>query len=195
MDILTFISSLLDTLAWPAVILFLIFLATRNSTGLMKLIHSIRYKDFEVTLRDDFLEASELANKIRVDPKLSKPFDPVSSGHVLQLAKIDAGVAILRSWQRLESRIIEMIRHSGLVRFTNPSKFMARLLQLERIEGADLSLFERLRKIRNEVVHDVSYGNVQTPSAAEAVEYDELVETLIQRLGLANELDYVDLEE
>jgi hypothetical protein len=73
---------------------------------------------------------------------------------------------------------------------------MRRLHELGKLSGEDIELFGRLRNIRNEVVHFASDGFLRSPTAAEAVEYDELVQTMIRRLeAIKQEGGYVDLKE
>lgn len=167
-----------------------------------KMVKTIRYKDFEVQIRDELEKAKEISDDIKADPNLPPLKDPTSTEHVVELVKVDPGVAILRSWQRLETKISdltlrvlgswEMATGSQIMRDSrtgefigrsrSPESVMKRLLQQENISSEDYELFRRLRTIRNEAVHFGSDDRRRSVTAAEAVEYDELIQTMIRRL-------------
>ncbi len=194
MDWLTFIASIVGSLAWPVLLVFSVLFIFFNRIVITKIFKSIRYKDFELVVRD-FEAAKDLAEEIKSNQPPADPYDPTSKQHTLQLAKIDPGVAILRSWQRLEAEVVTSIQHSGLVRFTRPEKFIHRLFELNRLNNDELELYRRLRKIRNEVVHN-PYGDSNLPTAAAAVEYGDFVDTMIQKLVFIREHGgYIDLGE
>jgi hypothetical protein len=182
MNTLAFIASVIGSLAWPATLLIVVFLLLRNGAQLAKFVKAIRFKDFELTLRDDLEKAKTIADGIeaRLPGAYAGKEDHEEEDKVLALAKIDPGVGILKSWQKLELALTRLRQHNGLVRFITNVALIPRLLELGKITKSDADLFNQLRSIRNAVVHTGS--DKQTISVAEVVEYDQIVETLIRRL-------------
>ncbi len=124
-----------------------------------------------------------IENQARVD----------SEDKILALAQIDPGVAVLRSWQKLESKLIELIQHNGLMRVANPNTFILRLRDSNKITDEDFALFDRLRSIRNAVVH--TRTDQRSISIAEVVEYDQWIDTLVRRLEqLRQEPGYINMK-
>lgn len=193
MDIFTFIFSLVDTLVWPITTLTALFIFIKKGSQIARVIKSIRYKDFELSLREDFAIAQNIIYQIRDDANIEKlPNPPLNELH--QLAEIDPSLAILEIWQKLEIKITQLIQHNGLVRFTNPTKFISRLLKLRKINSNEAELFNRLQKIRNSVAHLTPYGHELRPTIAEIVEYRNFVDTFIERLeALRQEDGYIDI--
>jgi hypothetical protein len=187
---LTFIAELVKSLAWPITVLIVIWIVIKNSDALRGLVQSIRVKDLEIVLRQDFEKARDAGEQVKAE--LIDGQQPIvekgKESAVLRLAAIDTGVAILRSWQRLEGKVVQLIQHNGLMRFTVPDKFVQRLEKLGKLTETEASLYQRLRRIRNEVVH----SGGRAPTVAEVVEYDELVDLLVSKLEVIRQQpDYI----
>jgi hypothetical protein len=192
-NILAFIASVIGSIAWPVTLLVVLIVLLKNGTKLARFVKSIRYKDFELTLRSDLEKAKDLAEGIQiglVSPVSSKERDD-SENKILALATIDPGVGILKSWQRLEEALIRLRQHNGLMRFTTNSAFVQRLHELQRVTQSEVALFDQLRSIRNAVVH--TSFNKRSISVAEVMEYDQLVDTFVRRLDqIRAEPGYID---
>jgi hypothetical protein len=194
-DTLTFISSLISSLSWPGTLLIVLIIVLNNGPRLARFVKSIRFKEFELTLRDDLEKAKNIAETIQVTLISSEDSKEraASEDKVLALAQIDPGVAILKSWQKLEQKLTQLIQHNGLTRFASNRQFVQRLLQLKKITEADVALFDKLRSIRNTVVH--AHNDKRSMSVAEVVEYDQLIETLVSRFEqIRLEPGYIDLK-
>lgn len=191
MNTFAFVASVIGSLAWPITLLIVVILFLKNGSRVAKFVKSIRFKDFELTLRDNLEKARIVAESVEVglvSPPSSGERDE-SEDKVLALAQIDTGVAILKSWQKLESALIRMRQHNGLMRFTTNSSIVQRLFESKKINESDLALFNQLRSIRNAVVH----SQKRSISIAEVVEYDQFVKTLGRRLEeIQAEPGYID---
>jgi len=196
MDWLTFIASIVGSLAWPLTVGGAIYVLLRHGRKIAGLVKNIKYKDLELALRDDFEKATTIAESIRAG--LPPPTDaaeatPSVDEELMRIAAIDPSLAVLRSWQHLEAKVTELIRLNGLVRFVTPQEFMQRLLHLEKLTSQDLELYNRLRSIRNEAVH--AHDQKRPLSIAEVAEYNGLIETLVERLEqIRSEPGYVDID-
>jgi hypothetical protein len=168
---LSFTASVIGSLAWPVTLLIFLVILLKNGPKLSRFVKSIRFKEFELTLRDDLEKAKNIAETIQVTLIASEDSKEraASEDKVLALAQIDPGVAILKSWQKLEQKLTQLIQHNGLIRFTSNREFVQRLLQLNKITEADVALFDKLRSIRNTVVH--AHNDKRSMSVAEVVEY------------------------
>jgi flagellar biosynthesis/type III secretory pathway chaperone len=191
LNTLAFVASIIGSVAWPVTLLIVVVVLLRNGARLAKFVKSIRFKDFELTLRDNLEKARIVAESVEVglvSPPSSREREE-SEDKVLALAQIDTGVAILKSWQKLESALIRLRQHNGLMRFKTNSSIVQRLFELKKINESDLALFDQLRSIRNAVVH----SHKRYISVAEVMEYDQFVNTLGRRLEeIQAEPGYID---
>lgn len=187
MDILSFISSLVEHLVTPVAALVALKILLSSAPQIGRFVKSVRYKDIEIDLRDDFEKAKEAAETI----ELSKPqtenaisdatrLDIERKNKILQLADIDTGIAIAEVWRLVETKIINLMQHNGLMRYTRPDKLISWLASKAKISSAELELFLRLRKIRNVAVH--GGANIPKISLAEVIEFKEFADLFIDRI-------------
>lgn len=178
MDHATFIATLVGHLAWPLTVLVVIAVIVWRGHELAKIVRSVRYGDFEVTLQKDVAEARDAAERIRVQRRIEEP-ETARTDKTRRLAEIDPSVAVIDEWRRLEHAIIRLIQHNGMMRFTTPPKFIDYLGSIGKLLSSEVALYNRLRSIRNSAVH--LYFD-QSLSTGEALEFGELVELLIGRI-------------
>lgn len=187
MDIFSFISSLVEHLATPVAALVAFKILLNRAPQIARFVKSVRYKDVEINLRDEFEKAKEAAETI----ELSRPHTVAmindanrlkiaQKDKILRLAEIDTGVAIAEIWKKIEENIIGLMQHNGLMRFTRPDKLISWLASKDKISAAELELFHRLRQIRNAAVHGGS--NIPKMSLAEVIEFKEFADLFIERL-------------
>ena len=164
-----------------------LFYFTRHASTLIRFVKTIRYGDIEVTFQDarhDF-EVIQVQRGPVESPALE------ADNKILRLAEIDPGVAVIEIWKGLEEKLIQLIQHNGMMRFTTPDKFMKVLHDQKKISTTELELFQRLRKIRNESVHSRAS---QSLTVAEVLEYKNFVDTFLSVLELIRmEPGYIDL--
>jgi hypothetical protein len=198
-DLLNFIANVVGSLAWPVTVGGIVCVLWRNRRDLARFVKTIKYKDVELTLRDDFEKATDLADGIRATlPALQQEAAalpaPDIDDRLMKIARLDPTLAVLSSWQKLEAKIIQLIQHNGLMRFVSPPSFMRRLRELEKLTPQDIELYDRLRSIRNEAVHATQSKN-RGLSLGEVAEYDKLIDTLVERLEqIRNEPGYVGID-
>mgnify|MGYP003648576918 CR=1 FL=1 len=162
-----------------------------HAPTLARFVKAIRYKDFEVTMREDFNEARLDAEQVKLEIGDAEPINLNPNDKIIQLAKIDRGIAIVEIWKNLEVEITRLIQHNGLMRYTNPFKFVEHLAEVGKITSRDLSLFRNLRKIRNESVHS---HNSSELTMAEVLEFRDFVEVLAKRFeSIKSEPGYIEV--
>ncbi len=176
-----FVSKAVDSLAWPALAAYVLYLVKRHGHELVRFVEKIRVKDFEVTLRQNFEGGREAAETVRSET-IADVQKEVSALTAMSKAALDAGrpdIAILDIWKGLEQELVKIIQHEGMARWVSPTRLIQWAYQKELISRADRELFDRLRVIRNEVVHSSDFRKI---SSAEVYEYAELTSVLITRL-------------
>ena len=175
MDTLTFISAILDAVIWPLLIFVLALVALNKAPMLASLIKNIRYKEVEITFQDarKKLERTSLGLRLAEMP----PLDP--NDKIFKLAAIDTGAAIMEIWKSLEAVLVTLIQHNGMMRFTNPTKFVDVLCTEGKISEEERALFHSLRHLRNKSVHAFP-GN--SPTIAEVLEFQDFVSAFSDRL-------------
>ncbi len=178
MDGLTFTASVIHDLAWPVTIIASVILAVRRLPQIAKLVKSIRYKDFEVTIRERLEEIEKLPTVVAANAENSTA--PSLREKILRLAEIDTGVAVAAIWTDVEAALTMLMQHNGLMRFTNPVKFTAQLVKLGKLSNDELRMMENLREVRNASVH--ARGDSK-PTLAEVAEYQKYAEALITKVN------------
>lgn len=183
---------LVGHIAWPATTLILFIVGLRRLPELARFIKTIRYKDIEITLRENFEaarpEAERLAIEYKGDESLTTPTEQAT-----KFLEVGTSIAIIEVWLRLEREITKLIQHNGLMRFTTQLKFIEHLVKQNMLREGDLFLFRRLRNIRNSAVH-ASDENVI--SKAEVVEFSHFVDLLIAKLkDIKNKPGYINMPE
>lgn len=191
MDWLTFISNAIRDLAWPIIALAVLGAFLFQGRAFVRLVKTFRYKDFELTTREEFFEARADAEQVKLtlDDQPSSSLNP--KDRILQLAEIDPGLAIIDIWKTLDAELLKLIQHNGLVRFTTPDKFVAELGKLGKLSSREESLYRKLRQIRNASVH--AHGSF-TLTLAEVIEFRDFVDVLVKRFEqMKNEPGYIDI--
>lgn len=191
MDVLTFISNLVRDLAWPIATLVVLIIALRHLPSLRRFVKAIRYKDVEVTLREEFDGAREVAETVKalIGPE-TKP-EETQTDKIAQLAQIDPAIALIEIWRKLEAEVVSLIQHNGLMRYTRPVKFVEQLGKLGKLSEEEITLFRRLRVIRNASVHAQDTNAV---TLAEVIEFRDFVNVLIRKFEqIKNEPGFIDI--
>lgn len=175
MNLYGFLASVVGSVAWPVTIVFCVLFLSKNGRNILKFVKTIRYGDLELTLQD----ARRDAEAIQIET--GQPARPATEADdkILRLAEINPPAAVIEIWKSLEAKLIQLIQHNGMIRFTRPEHFMKVLVDQKRISATELELFQRLRKIRNDSVHS---RDPRALTVAEVLDYKSFVETLVTRL-------------
>ncbi len=189
MDLLTFIAEITKSLAWPALIVFILHYArTTDFKKVLKLIKNVKYKDFEITF-DQEVEAIELEveKKGLVTSEIKKTWDD----KLYILADLHPDLAIIKAWKYIEDSIkkvfTEKIKNNEANRMSHfrhiPYHTQVQLLLENDIISPDIaSLIRDLSGLRNRVVHqlndDISISHAQGFLELSAIVYNALKEKL-----------------
>lgn len=154
-----FVSSLVNSLAWPVSILIILISFKKYIIKIIPSIEKLKYKDFEVEFSK---KMKELVDKSKKDiERLSFSEDAAnesSENELFGLVDISPRSAILESWllvetaasKALQKKDPEMIKKTYMVA---PLRLGEYLKHNQLINESQLEVYNKLREIRNKAVH------------------------------------------
>ena len=152
MDWLTFISKLVEALAWPAVVVGVLWFLKEHLPELARSVRKLKFSDLEVEFGK---EASQLAAETqRALPDARTQEDP-EVVRLRGIAEISPRAAIVEAWVRVEQAAAAVVK-KGMLRLPaspGPLQLLRALQQLDVLTPPQVSAFEHLRSLRNMAVH------------------------------------------
>lgn len=160
MDWLTFLSSIVNAVAWPATLVVLLVLIREQLPQLAKSLRRLKYKDIEM----EFGEAAKaIANEVQAvmpaaqaDNKIAGQEKEEVKARLEAIAELAPRAAILESWLQVEAAAADVIRQSNLgvlTPYPGPMRLRDSLHKGGVLDKRQLAIFEQLRTLRNEAVH------------------------------------------
>lgn len=160
MDWLTFISKVVEALAWPGAFLAVLLVIRKELPAIVRSLRKLKFKDVE-------LEFGEAAKAVAADAKEvvppSKPDVRVSgqskeemSFRLTAIAELSPRAAILESWLQVEAGAVDVIRKrttSNLSSMPGPMRIRDSLIRMAILNAKQAAVFENLRDLRNKAVH------------------------------------------
>ena len=159
MDWLTFISSLVGSLAWPSVVVALVVLLRRPIAGLIPNLRRLRYKDFELDFTKKLEKLESEAQRAQLPPtavpeSVSRTGVPATfEEYIDRLAELSPRSAVTEAWRFVETALREAVERSGRVAPRSPRAMEDFLANQTDIDRRTLSLLADLRGLRNQAVH------------------------------------------
>jgi hypothetical protein len=157
MDALTFISKLIDSLAWPVTVVIALVLLRRPLAELLPQMRKLKYKDFEAEFGEDVKQLEEEAKQVLPAEVVesARAGDPIE-----QLIEVSPSAAVLEAWRGVEAaakRLLERKGHKLDYEVAAPYKLIERVLDTAAIDRRKLKIFADLRRLRNKVAHADEY--------------------------------------
>ncbi|WP_353187637.1 hypothetical protein [Pseudomonas sp.] len=160
MDWLTFLSSIVNAVAWPATLIVLLVLIREQLPLLVKSLRRLKYKDIEM----EFGEAAKaIANEVQAimpaaqaDNKIAGQEKEEVKARLEAIAELAPRAAILESWLQVEAAAADVIRENNLgvlTPYPGPMRLRDSLHKGGILNQRQLAIFEQLRTLRNEAVH------------------------------------------
>lgn len=186
MDILSFIASVISSLAWPGMVILCVIILRKPIAELIPLMRNIKFKDLEIEFERRLDELGAEADRAELPPVPSPTTEPpteVGPGTsywetIEPLSEVSPRAAIAEAWRRVEWALDEYFRRLGQER---PSSFQGMLRAL-RAQGrpipAAINLFQELRVLRNYAVHEHDFEI----DSQRAIEFARLSERIIASL-------------
>ena len=179
MDFLTFILNIIEALAWPAVVMLVVWKVRLKPSDIPRFIKSLKVGGAEIEFREHLEEVRESAEELTIpaaSPEAEKVI-PVEAEY--ELAQLSPAGAILRAWQGVEAELHALARRKGIE--DQPRKIF-RLIdalgQRQILAPEILELLHGMRRLRNDAVHIP--GEEITPGMA--VEFQILTENVIRHI-------------
>lgn len=156
MDLFTFISNLVNALAWPLSVIVVVMLLRTPLFGVLKNLKRLKFQDAELDFEKAVIELKG------IETAESKQAPLTSSK--LRLAELSPRGAILESWLELEDALATAAETKGMDR-KRPAGISGRLVSVDSLAFAQmlalsgslsagfLERFQTLRKIRDRSVH------------------------------------------
>jgi hypothetical protein len=160
MDWLTFLSSIVNAVAWPATLVVLLVLIREQLPQIAKSLRRLKYKDIEMEFGD---AAKAIANEVQaimpaaqLDNKIAGQEKEEVKARLEAIAELAPRAAILESWLQVEAAAADVIRQNNLGilnPYPGPMRLRDSLHKGGILNKRQLAIFEQLRTLRNEAVH------------------------------------------
>ena len=163
MDLLTFIATIVGSLAWPVFLLIVTFMLRRPIAELLPGIRKLKYKDLEVdfgkelerieavmdTIEDETMPKRELPVEVQPEPL------PKTRTELLdKLADLAPNAAILESWRNVERTLDFYFKCRGIERPLSNQTISGHLDYDPNFPPQLVSAYQELRLLRNRAAHD-----------------------------------------
>ncbi len=190
MSILEFISSLINSLAWPISIIIILIFFRKYIIKIIPSIEKFKYKDFEVEFAKTIKELMDNSKAdIESIPQKDNEKLITREDKLFGLLEISPRSAIIESWllvetaasNALQKKDPEMVKKTYMVA---PLRLGQYLNRFQIINGNQLNTYNKLREIRNKAVH---IGDAQF-NLSEVSEYIKL------SVMLANQIENGEYE-
>ncbi len=186
MDTLTFISKLVEALAWPAALLLALVILKKPIGDLLSVVQKLKYKEFEVEFGQRVEEvAAEVVKELPPVAQAPSVGEPIDLRPIYKLAEVSPRSAVLEAWRSIELASLAAARKLIGPEFRNKTMIYQALRALENAPNIDrkvLGLLRDLRGLRNEAAHAPDFAL----SKQSAIEYANAAEAVV---GYLNSLE------
>ena len=187
MSWLEFIEKTVGHIAWPGAVIAILLVIRQHLGGIFAALKSLKLPGgVELELHDRFKELREQGEAAKLPVPETLTTADGEQGKFLRMAEDFPQAAIMQAWIQLEKEIVDaaaLYARPVIAAAPRPRLLMDALQDLrlgEAIDPATVQVIDRLRRIRNEVVHAKREG--VTPG--EALEFQEWAKAVTERLRL-----------
>lgn len=187
MNILEFISSIIKSLVWPALIFFIIYRFSDPLKEMILNISRLKFKDLDVTFSkalDKIEEKAEDAGLIIEQYSERKILQRTPEQLINEAAELSSNypeASILLAWQSVElsmSNLMDKIPHiESNIAPSNSYNMMKNLVSKQIIDGNTFDMLNDMRMLRNKTSHVASESIA--PSSAQ--KYVSLAKAIINK--------------
>jgi len=180
MDTLTFITKILETVAWPLISLIIVSIFRKEIKLLLSYITKLKAgpveAEFEGGVRAIASRIETTAPQFQNDPLAPKPQTLIES------TDLDGRTAILEAWLDIESTIkrlqLERALNQGPKRTASQNAIVQSFITSGVLNKEDIALYNELRGLRNLAVHQINFS----PSREAVMNYIKLSNRLMASL-------------
>lgn len=181
MDGLQFLSSIVESLAWPAAVVWLAFLLRAPLAKLIPRVRGVKYGDLHVDIAEQIEAAKEQVDAKNETPAGESAEPPLS---FKSLALADPRAAVLSAWLPVEIELNKLATKNGVdLRLGMPA--IRQLQKLQDIGVLDKFMVQtlvNLRRIRNTAVH-VTEDSIDFDDAINMAEMCQWVSEQLKRIN------------
>ena len=182
MDILTFISKIADSFAWPIVTLIGILLLRKPILGFLPFVQKLKYKEFEVEFGKRVEEVTAEVERELPTTDTQPGFAQLESNPIFKLAEVSPRSAVLEAWRSVEIASLNAAKKIFGPKYQNRSMTYRALREFEKNEKIDrniLGLIRDLRGLRNEAAHAPEFAlNMKS-----ALDYANAAQSVVKYLN------------
>ena len=186
MDILSFIANVISSLAWPSVLILCVVLLRKPIAGLIPLMRSLKFKDFEIDFGPRLEELEAKADEAKLPsippPTTEAPEEPKRETDYWEtiegLSEVSPRAAISEAWRRVEWAIDDYFRRLGMEGPRSYQGMLRALRAQERPIPPAMTLFQELRVLRNRAVHARDFDI----DPRHAIEFAQLADRIVASL-------------
>ena len=160
MNWMVFITSIIDSVAWPAAILIAVWWLKNHIGQLIPLTKKVKYGDLEIEFEQQLRELKKRAEASRREHDTPDRDDSEMLEYIDETANNSPRAAIVDAWVGLE---LTAFSSAALLGISDNKKTMPfrRLIQALESEGIltskDASILKELQRLRNEVLHSPDF--------------------------------------
>ena len=176
MNFLQFLASIIDSLAWPGVTGFGLYVLRKPAGKLLERVSRFKYKDLEAEFRDTLEDIKPpITDAIDVEVIEKSTVNTVS---LTELAEVSPRAAIMEAWIKVENATADYCTSKGLDSRIS-YQGLRRLPQEQKKEIEHiLTPYQELRVLRNKAAHASDFE--LKPESAK--EYIDVANYIIQQL-------------
>ncbi len=184
MDTLTFITKLVEALAWPVATLALVLLLRKQIVDLLPYVKKLKAGPVEAEFER---EVKELKATAEAQPQLLPPPEGLTPERqmLLQLVQVNPRSAVLEAWRGVEESSIRVIQNQAIYvperEASSPLAIIRALNRESLLTNDEVALYHDLRSLRNQAAHADQFA----PTTDAALNYIELASRLRQALERA----------
>ena len=164
MDGLTFIASIVKSLAWPTATVILVVLFKDHIVKLAPFIKKLKAGPLEAEFERE-VNALKESTPVQAVSSPARLEAAATENFLFQLAELHPRSAILESWLRLEAAARDALGSnttgSQKGSYIPAARLAEPLAQAGIISQGQVTLFHELRRLRNEVAHAVGFEPTQ----------------------------------
>jgi hypothetical protein len=160
MDWLTFISKIIESLAWPSVPIAVLLIIRKELPTIAKSIRRFKYKDVELEFGESAKAVASETKAVLPEPtnnaQLPSEQKSTAESRLEAIAEIAPRAAILEAWLLVEAAAADVIQKKNLgslSTYPGPLRLRETLQKGNILNMRQVAVFEQLRKLRNDAVH------------------------------------------
>lgn len=179
MDAFQFLAAVIGVIAWPATVIFLVFILRKPVGQVLLTLTKLKYKDLELDFGRELKQIEEQAKAIDVlpTPQVKVVGGPKEADELLmeaeRLAEEFPEPAVSVAWSAVEDHLARAAEQftGGASRRKPPSYFINVLVQNEALDKGTVDVLRRLQNLRNQAVHERwnAFGGISPDEAREFI--------------------------